>query len=216
MSTSQLDNGANLLGGVEATKRGELRAGVEAAADRYLRWTKQEGATPSLSRQKAQLAKVKNAAERLVEEVEKLASNLDAEFAFLYELQRRRPHAEISKAAGLATPTSIDDVRDLIAWLRDGATDGSSFLDDRSGPKSRPSLDLFVLSLCGLYERITGKPATHNPYEKTQYTGAPKSAAGRFIEFIVRKVDPKVTPMQISTAMGHVLCQLRGCEQSIN
>jgi hypothetical protein len=209
MSTSQLDDASNLLGGVEATKREKLRTAVMEAAGRYLRWTRQEDATPPLSCQKAQLVKVKNAAGRLVEEVEKLARNPDAEFAFLYQLQRGSPEAEISHAAGLAKPKDVDDVRNLIAWLRDGATGGLSFLDTRSGPKSRPSLDLFVLSLCELYEQITGKQATHNPYLKIDYKGTPLSAAGQFIEFIVRLVDPKVTPTQISTAIGHVLHELR-------
>ena len=88
MSTSQLDDASNLLGGVEATKREKLRTAVMEAAGRYLRWTRQEDATPPLSCQKAQRVKVKNAAGRLVEEVEKLARNPDAEFAFLYQLQR--------------------------------------------------------------------------------------------------------------------------------
>jgi len=213
MSASQLDNAANLLGGVDASKRKELRAAVIEAADRYLRWTSQEDATLSLSRQKAQLARVKHAAGRLVAEVEKLALNPDAEFAFIYQLQRESLEAETSDPTVLAKPTNIDGIQNLIAWLGDGATKGLSFLDTRSGPKSRPSLGLFVLSLSKLYEQITGKPATHNPYEKTQYTGAPKSEAGRFIEFIVREVDPKVTPTQISTAMGHVLPELRRLEQ---
>jgi hypothetical protein len=178
-------------------------------AGRYLRWTHQEDARPPLPRQKAQLAKVKNAAGRLVEEVEKLASHLDAEFALLYQLERLSRYAEIFDITGLATPMNIGDVQDLIAWLRDGAANASSFLDDRSGPKSRPSLYFFVLRLCGLYEQITGKRATHNPYLKTDYKGKPQSAAGRFTEIIVRLVDPKVTPMQISTAMTHAVRELQ-------
>jgi hypothetical protein len=209
MSASELDDVSNLLGGVESTKREDLRAAVMEAAGRYLRWTRQEDAMPLLSRQRAQLAKVKNAAGRLVEELEKLASNPDAEFAFLYQLQRLSRDAEIFDVPDLATSMNIDVVRDLIAWLRDGATGEPRFLDDRSGPKSRPSLYLFVLSLCRLYEHITVKPATHNPYEKTRYDGAPQSAAGRFAEFIVRLVDPEVTPMQISTAMGYAVLELR-------
>jgi hypothetical protein len=215
MSTAELDRAANLLGVVEPEKWEELRAAVTEAARRYLRCTSQENTTPSLSRQKAQLVKVKNAAGRLVEEVEKLALNPDAEFAFLYQLQRWSWEAEISHAAGVAKPMDIDDVRNLIAWLRNGATEGLSFIDTRSGPKSRPSLHLFVLSLCKLYEQIAGKPPTHNPYLKTDYAGAPLSEAGQFIEFIVRLVDPKVTPTQISTAMGHVLPELRRLEQPL-
>jgi hypothetical protein len=209
LSTCELDKVFDLLGAVESIPPEELRAAVTTEAGRYFRRTKQEGTTPPLSRQKAQLAKVKKAAGRLVEEVENLASNLDAEFAFLYQLQRPSRDAEMFNAAGLATPLNIDDVRDLIAWLRDGASGGASFLDDRSGPKSRPSLYLFVLSLCRLYEQITKKPATHNPYDKTRYDGAPQSAAGRFVKFIVRLVDREVTPMQISTAMSYAVLELQ-------
>jgi hypothetical protein len=39
--------------------------------------------------------------------------------------------------------------------------------------------------------------------------GTPRSKAGRFVEFIVRLVDPEVTPTQISTAMSHVVSELR-------
>jgi len=208
MSTGELEKTADLLGVVECPEREKLHAAIAAAAGCYLRWTKQERATPPLTQQKEQLTKVKNAAGRLVTEVEKLTRNPDAEFAFLYQLQRSRD-GEISNAAGFAMSMTIDDVLDLVAWLRDGASGGPSFLDSRSGPKSRPSLCLFVLSLCSLYEQITGKSATHNPYLKTKYTGSPYSAAGRFVEFIVRLVDPQVTPMQISTAMGHVVPDLR-------
>ena len=66
-----------------------------------------------------------------------------------------------------------------------------------------------MLSLCRLYEQVTEKPATHNPYDKTRYDGAPQSAAVRFAESIVRLVDPEVTPMQISTAMGYAVPELR-------
>jgi hypothetical protein len=66
-----------------------------------------------------------------------------------------------------------------------------------------------VLSLCSLYKQITGKRATHNPHDKTEYTGTPRSEAGRFVEFIVRLVDPEVTPTQISTAMSFVVSELR-------
>jgi hypothetical protein len=203
MATAELDTALDLLGVVDSTKRDKLRAAVTVEAGRYLRRTKQERATPPLSRQKEQLAKVKNAAGRLIEELEKLAP--DAAFAFLYQLLRVGRDGGISSAADLATPMNIDDLRDFVALLRDGAAGASSFLDARSGPTSRPSLDLFVLSLCKLYEQITGKLATHNPYVKTEYKGEPQSAAGRFVKFIVRRVDPGLTPTQISTAMGHVV-----------
>ena len=208
MSTGELEKAAGLLGVMECPRREELRAAITAAASHYIRWTKHERATPPLTQQKEQLAKVKNTAGWLVAEVEKLTHYPDAEFAFLYQLQGSRD-ATISNATGLATSMNIDAVRDLVAWLRDGASGGPSFLDSRSGPKSRPSLCLFVLSLCSLYEQITGKSATRNPYLKTKYTGSPYSAAGRFVEFIVRLVDPQVTPMQISTAMSHVVPHLR-------
>ena len=212
MSASDLDTACDRLGVVDCTKRQELRAAVIAEAGRYLRRTKQEQATPPLSRQKAQLAKVEDAAGRLMREVEKLASNLDAEFALLYELQRGSRDAGISNAFDLATPRNIADVLRLIAWLRDAAADGSSFVADRSGPKSRRSLHLFVQSLCSLYKQITGEQATHNPHDKTRYSGEPQSKAGRFVEFIVRLVDPEVTPTQISTAMSYVVPELRGRE----
>src|SRR5262245_29697929 len=111
MSASELDEACGLLGVVEATKEEEVRAVVIAAAGRYLRWRSRENATPPLVRQKAQLVKVKNAAGRLVKEVENLARNPDAEFAFLYQLQRRSGDAEISNAAGLAKPMDIDRIR---------------------------------------------------------------------------------------------------------
>jgi len=208
MSTSDLDTACDRLG-VDSAKREELHTAVIAEARRYLRRTKQEKATPPLSHQKARLAKVEDAAGRLMREVEKLAPCLDAEFALLHELRRQSRDAGICNTFELATPRTIADVLRLIAWLRDGAADGSSFVDDRSGPKSRPSLHLFVQSLCSLYKQITGKQATHNPHDKTQYTGTPRSEAGRFVEFIVRLVDPEVTPTQISTAMSHVVSELR-------
>jgi len=207
MSTAELDIAIDLLGVVDSAKRDAVRAAVTVEADRYLRWTKQEGATPPLSCQKAQLAKVKNTARRLVAEVEKLAHHSDAEFAFLYQLERLRLDTEILNDAGLATSMNIDVVTDLVAWLRNGATSASSLLDDRSGPKSRPSLNLFVRGLCQLYEEITGERATHNPYLKTEYKGVPHSAAGRFVELIVRLVDPKVIPTNISTAMGYAVTE---------
>jgi hypothetical protein len=209
ISSSEFEAAFDLLGVVDPVRRDELRGAVMMEARRYLRWTKQEGVTPPLSRQKVQLAKVKDAAGRLIAEVEKLVANPDAEFAFISELQRLSCDAEIFNTTGLATSIKIDDVRNVIAWLRDGASDTSGFLVDRSGPKSRPSLDLFVFSLCRLYEQITGKPATHNPYIKIDYEGTPQSAAGRFVQAIVGTVDPKVTPMQISTAMVHVGPELR-------
>jgi hypothetical protein len=206
-SISQLDTAIDLLGDAASRKRDELRAAVMMEVDRYLRWTKQEDATLPLCCQKAQLTKVKNAARRLVAEVEKLAHHSDAEFAFLYQLERLSRDTEILKAAGLATSMNIDVVTVVVAWLRNGATSASSLLDRRSGPKSRLSLYLFVRSLCQLYEEITGERATHNPYLKTEYKGVPYSAAGRFVELIVRLVDPKVMPTHISTAMGYAVTE---------
>src|SRR6266446_2603332 len=72
MSTSDLDTACDRLG-VDSAKREELHTAVIAEARRYLRRTKQEEATPPLSRQKALLAKVEDAAGRLMREVEKLA-----------------------------------------------------------------------------------------------------------------------------------------------
>jgi hypothetical protein len=209
MSASDLDTACDRLGVVDSAKRKELHTAVIAEAGRYLRRTKQEKATPPLSRQKAQLVKVENAAGQLVREVEKLATCLDAEFALLHGLRRQSRDARICNSLELATPRTLADVLRLIAWLRDGAADGSSFVDDRPGPKSRPSLHLFVLSLCSLYKQITGKQATHNPHDKTEYTGTPRSEAGRFVEFIVQLVDPEVTSTQISTAMSFVVSELR-------
>lgn len=209
MSTSDLDKACDWLGGVGCAKREELRAAVMAEAGLYLRRTKQEVATPSLSRQKAQLAKVSDAAERLLLEVKKLAPGLDAEFALLYELERQSRDAGISGASCLGNPRNIDDVLGFIARLRDAAIDGSRFIDNRSGPKSTWSLHLFVHGLCRLYQQITGKQPTHNPYDKTRYTGEPQSEAGRFVEFLVQLVDPKVTSTQISTAMSHVVTARR-------
>jgi hypothetical protein len=145
MSTSDLDTACDLLG-VDSAKREELHAAVIAEACRYLRRKKQEEATPPLSRQKAQLTKVQNAAGRLMREVEKLEPCLDAEFALLHELRRQSRDAGICNTLELATPRTMADVLRLIAWLRDGAADGSSFVDDRYGPKSRRSLHLWTVA----------------------------------------------------------------------
>jgi len=71
----------------------------------------------------------------------------------------------------------------------------------KRGRRPNVALALFIAVVCGIYEKLSGKPVTHNPYRKTEYTGEPWSPGGRFVLTIVRDVDPTVHPQTVSAAL---------------
>ncbi len=63
-------------------------------------------------------------------------------------------------------------------------------LEDRRGPEKGLSLPLLVWQLCDLWHRETGQAVTSSAVRDYVYTGAPQSAAGRFVLAAVEALQP--------------------------
>ena len=71
------------------------------------------------------------------------------------------------------------------------------------GMASRPkaSLSLTVESLLDLFEATSGVKATHTTKEAGDYTGTPRTFAGRFVTAVFERIDPKIEPRTIANLL---------------
>ncbi|MEL6243832.1 MAG: hypothetical protein AAFQ85_00605 [Pseudomonadota bacterium] len=81
--------------------------------------------------------------------------------------------------------------------------------EDPKGPRARPELKDFVTSLIELYTMYIEAPPTHSASKDSIYEGAPQSHAGRYVDLIVRAVDPEIPPSRVSGTLKKVLRSMR-------
>ena len=75
-------------------------------------------------------------------------------------------------------------------------------LKAQKGPERQGEVSWVVWELCRLYEKSTGKRATHsNKGKDLGYRQEPQSEAGRFVRQCFKLIDSKVLPSNISQAM---------------
>lgn len=80
---------------------------------------------------------------------------------------------------------------------------------DPKGPQARPELAELVTSLIDLYTMYIEAPPTHSASKDSVYDGAPQSHAGRYVDLVVRAVDPEIPPSRISNTLKQVLRKMR-------
>jgi hypothetical protein len=190
----------NLLAISDAGQISAMRAGIEYLASVYLRWRKQEKATPEIGKQARHLGELTKAAENLLALLQQLERLPDAEFALRLAYWSAADVLD-GDEAGDCLQTDILHVH-RITRVAAAAHGG---LKARSGPTGKMSLNAMVKHLCLIVETLTVKPATHNPYKGTEYDREPQSTAGKFAAIVARAIDPTVTLTQIKTAMRHAV-----------
>jgi hypothetical protein len=178
-----------------------LRQHLAGIGGRYQRWRRQEAGTPCRREQLELLRRVQSSASKLVVELEALGE--DSRFRI-----------------GLCHPPKDDDgtvaqfwrsqvVERLTADLRqfETATKRAIAGTARPGPRTDASSYFLVQLLSELYTELTGEPASHNPYDKTEYKGTPQSIAGRFILAAFKAIDSTIRPTAVNTAIGALVKQ---------
>lgn len=80
---------------------------------------------------------------------------------------------------------------------------------DPKGPQTRPELTDFVTSLVELYTLYVEAQPTHSASKDSVYDGAPQSHAGRYVDLVVRAVDPEIPPSRVSNTLKQVLRKMR-------
>jgi hypothetical protein len=195
---------ADLLGLLADSQLRQMREGVESLGSRYLRHRKQEIATPTLSAQRKILAELTRLADLLAAQLDQLAKSPDAEFALLLGY-----HSTGDMLDGDETADPLEnDIQHFRRFAQVVKAAHAKFRV-RPGSAGRGSLYLLVDGLCHLYQALTGKAATHSPFEKTHDTGEPRSLAGRFVTAAVKAIDPGVTAREVNTAMRYVVRHAR-------
>lgn len=176
----------------------QLKERLEQLSASYKRWRSQEDWIESLEDQQKILVQVEKTANRLVHLLEQLSSGNDhAEFLLWRELEpnlrlRVKSKRRFKKAKFHRAPLFRQDLANARS-LRDAAALALKQFRRRKGPQPDLSLEILVLLLCELYEELTGKPATHTPYKKTEYKGQPESHAGRFVATVIKMVQPNMS-----------------------
>jgi|RhiMetdeSRZDD1v2_1073273.scaffolds.fasta_scaffold265944_2 hypothetical protein len=135
------------------------------------------------------------------------------------ELTRRLRCLDMGAEWALMLSAGVDylpDFADRLERVADGAARTLELGKKRTGPHRNPAIDRIMSDLKRLYEQHTGKVFSHNPKQKTEYLGAPQSAAGRFVAVFFQAVDPSITQTAISTAMASVVRARRSARSSRN
>ena len=165
----------------------------------YLRWSAQDEGGPSRAQRNAALKEVVEASQRL----EILLKALDhaSEAELMDALAPYRSMIREFDEEGYATNERESQERGFrqIQALRDRLTHfNESFVPflkrslRQRGPEPRKTLPAIIGFLAEVYERETGDPVTHNPYEGVgDYKGVPQSRAGRFMAAFFKVVHPK-------------------------
>jgi hypothetical protein len=133
-----------------------------------------------------------DAAERAIQ----LLQALDTTTAGAVVVDSELPRLEINGDAE-SDIIGLVVARSRIERLRSRAVLVLAGLERRRGPERCESLRWFVWQLCDLYHRETGRRVTNSAvdasrcnYTGTNYTGAPRSPAGRFVLAAVQALHP--------------------------
>jgi hypothetical protein len=182
--------------------REQIIADLVSCARDY-RWLRnQNREKPTRAEQNAALKDVGQLARNL----EMRLRNLDMDTAWELLINLRWIHKE--------NPT--DPIMDLTDRLVDSAQAAEQALrigKEKSGPRSRTHVQRTVVKLANLYEGFTGKHFSHNPKQKTNYTGKPHSRGGQFIIAFFEIVDPNVRHTSLSTAMASFVKSRRSARE---
>lgn len=92
------------------------------------------------------------------------------------------------------------------ATLRRAIGDAITRLKATKGPEREGELAWAVAELCEVYQKATGRPATHsNKGDDLGYRQEPQSEAGKFVSRCFRIIDDGVHPQKISRALRHYI-----------
>jgi hypothetical protein len=108
----------------------------------------------------------------------------------------------------------IEDCANRVEDLAHAAKQALRAGKQQTGPRVPIHLQRTVARLATLYEKLTNKPFSHNPKQRTKYDGQPHSPAGRFITAFFKMVDPSLPATRISTAMASIVKSRNGGPKS--
>lgn len=187
-----------------------LKQELAEIASFYLRWSAQDEDGPSRAERNAALKEVVAASRRL--ELVLTALDHASEAGIMDALAPYRSMIREFDEEGHVTDQresqelgfrQIQALRDRLTHFNESV---APFLKRRlrqRGPEPRKTLPAIIGFLAEVYERETGQPVTHNPYEGVaNYKGAPQSRAGRFMAAFFETVDPGLPATSIATELA--------------
>lgn len=166
--------------------RADIIAQLEKCSREYLWLRNQYRGKPTRAQQNAALKEIAQIAEHL----SKILSQLDMDTEW-----------DLTNAMVLQIG-ALTDIADRLEILAHGAKQALRSGKKRSGPRRTPCVDRVLPDLVHLYEEVTGRHFTHNPYRSTEYIGTPQSSAGKFFIVFFEIVDPAVSKTSLSSAMA--------------
>ncbi len=194
----QLSALAALLGGPEPADPSAFAERLSAIATDYRAAAEQRSQAPSRATINANLLDLRERTGALADRLE----SLDIETEMELVIARLRMGAADKPRW---KRDLVDTLRDLSDMLL-GAHDSSAAC---RGPAGNMAIDRVALRLMVLFNEFAGQPATHNPYDNLAYTGAPMSAAGRFVLAVFGMIDPGVTPQRVSSALARAVKEMK-------
>ncbi|MGR3715399.1 MAG: hypothetical protein ACU0B1_01470 [Thermohalobaculum sp.] len=194
----QLSALAALLGGAEPADPSSFAARLSAIATDYRAAAEQRSQASSRATINASLLDLRERTDALADRLECL--DIAAEMELIVARLRMGEADNPRWKRNL-----VDALGDLSDMLR-SAHDSSAV---RRGPAGNMAIDRAALRLMVLFNEFAGHPATHNPYDNLAYTGAPMSAAGRFVLAVFRMIDPGVTPQRVSSALARAVKEMK-------
>ena len=212
LSPEQAHSVAALLGITRPDDIDRLKKELEEIGDFYLRWSTQDEGGPSRAQRNAALKEVVEASRRLELLLKALDHASEAELMDAlapyrsmireFDVEGHVTNERESQELGFR---QIQALRDRLTHFNESV---APFLKRRlrqRGPEPRKTLPAIIGFLAEVYERETGDPVTHNPYEGVgDYKGVPQSRAGRFMAafFKAVAVHPKLPATSIATELA--------------
>lgn len=189
---------AALVGGLEPADPSAFAERLSAIATDYRAAAMQRSQAPSRATINANLLDLRERTGALADRIE----SLDIETEMELVVARLRMGAADNPRWKRDLVDGLRDLADMLCSAHDSSA-------TRRGPVGNTAIDRAVLRLMVLFNGCTGHPATHNPYDNLAYTGAPTSAAGRFVHAVFRMIDPGVTPQRVSSALARAVKEMK-------
>jgi len=175
-------------------ERGEIIEQLARCASDYLWLRNQNREKATRAEQNAALKELAQFARGL--EMKLRCLDMDTEWELMTRLA-------VFQASDSKNP--LADLTDRLEYFGYAATQALQTGKEKSGPRVQICLRRIVPRLANLYEAVTGERFSHNPKQKTQYVGRPKSPAGRFIVAFFEIVDRTVPQTLLSTEMASLV-----------
>ncbi len=210
LSPEQARSIAAMLGITRPDDINRLKQELEEIGAFYLRWSAQDEGGPSRAERNAALREVAEASRRLEILLKALDHASEAELMDVIAPYRsmirefdEEGHVTNERESQELGFRQIQALRDRLTHFNENA---APFLKRRlrqRGPEPRKTLPAIIGFLAEVYERETGDPVTHNPYEDVgHYKGVPLSRAGRFMAAFFQVVHPKLPATSIATELA--------------